>query len=254
MENTSTPYYYDHQIRSLILQFMQVFAWLQVNHGGCNQQLVSVPVHYGLKDRVAAAILAGNTQNSVMRLPSIAVYLSNIELARPHLKGYGIDHITKTFRPGGVFPDDLNAAISESPLPFYLNFSVSILTSNLDDQFQVFEQIALLFRQYQVQLQTTDSNLKSNKLVSVDWDGITNENAYPSGTERRVIMKDLQFKALVYIGGPTAIVDSLIKAVKVRLAILDTFDVAASEAAADIEGYVFDDLTLIDLTDGDDDA
>lgn len=245
---TTTPYYYDHQIRSLILQFMQVFAWLQVNHGVACEELVAVPVHYGFKDRVAAAILAGNTQNTVLRLPSIAVYLTNIELDRGALKGYGIDNITKSFRPGGIFPDDLRAVVSESPIPFLFNFSVSIMTSNLDDKFQIFEQIALLFRQYQIQLQTSDSNLKANKLVSVEWDGISNESVYPPGTERRVIVQDLQFKAHAYLSGPSAVVDSLIKAVKLRLVILESYDVAASEAAADIEGYVFENLTLIDLT------
>lgn len=245
-ENNETPYFYDAQTRSVILQFMQVFAWMSVNHGTrAEPEMVSVPVHYGLKDRVAAAVLANNTHNTVMRLPSIAVHLTNHELAPQHLKGYGIDGVAKEFPRGGVWPDDLRARISISPVPMYLTFTVSIMTTNTDERLQILEQLIVLFRNYQLQLQTSDSHVKTTRMVHVTWEGITDETPYPPGQERRVITQDLQFRVLVYYAAPSQVADTLVKQVKIRLAQIDTYDVSASEAVADIEGYVFDNMTLI---------
>lgn len=249
MSNTVTPYFYKHQFRSVILQFMQCFAWLHINHAkeGDDEQIVSVPVHYGLKDRVAAAILAGNTQNSVMRLPSIAVYLSAIDLAHQHLKGYGVPATQQHLPYGGSFPDDVRVIVRQQPTPLYLHFSVSIVASNLDEKFQILEQILALFaRNYQIQLQTSSSDIVANKIVSIEMETVGVESTYPPGTERRSIVHDLQFKALVYFSGPQQVMDTLIKNIQLRLAAIDQYDVT-TDAADDIEGYVFEDLQLVNL-------
>lgn len=251
MTNTVTPYFYSHQFRSTILQFMQCFAWLHVNHAspGEEQQLVSVPVHYGLKDRVAAAILAGNTQNSVMRLPSIACYMSDVELAPNLLKGYGVPTTQRHLPYGGAFPEDARMIVHQQAIPLHLNFSVSIMTTNLDEKFQILEQILALFsRNYQLQLQTSEEDTIPNKIVSVEMQTVGVESVYPPGTDRRAIVHDLRFRALVYFSGPSQVMDSLIKSIHLRLAAIAHYDVA-SDAAADIEGYVFEDLQLVNVND-----
>lgn len=248
-DNNVTPFFYKHQFRSVILQFMQLFAWLSVNQAkpGQPQKLVGVPVHYGLKDRVAAAILAGNTQNSVMRLPSMAVNLSGIDLAPERLKGYGVPSNTKILPYGGQFPDDIKTTIYAQPVPLHLRFSVSIMSTNLDEKYQILEQILGLFsRNYQVQIQTSVDGIVANKIVSVEMDSIANESTYPPGADRRSIIHELQFKALVYFSAPSEEVNTLIKSIRVRLAAIEQMDIT-DEAASDIEGYVFDDMTLIDL-------
>lgn len=251
MDNNVTPYFYKNQFRSIILQFMHMFSWLQVNHAKPNQPqaLTGVPVHYGLKDRVAAAIMAGNTQNSVMRVPSIAVYLAAFDLAPQHLKGYGVPTVSKHLPYGGAFPQDVKAIKYAQPTPVYLTFSVSIIASNLDEKFQIAEQILALFsRNYQVQLQTSESDIVANKILHVELTGIVPESNYPPGAERRVVSHDFQFRALAYLSAPAEISDNIIKTIQVRLAMLDTFDLT-EEAASDIEGYVFNDIELINLRD-----
>lgn len=249
--NNVTPYYYKHQFRSVILQFMQMFAWMSVKQTGDNGEDVyePVPVHYGLKDRVAAAILAGNTQNSVMRLPAIAVYLQGYELAPGSLKGFGMPTSTNRLPYGGSFPDDMRATISTQPFPMYLNFSVSIASSNLDEKYQILEQIMTLFsRNYQVQIQTSDLDRVANKIVSVEMMGILNESTYPPGAERRTILHELQFRAMVYFSTNSVETDKMIKSIRVRIAAVDQMTMA-DEAAVDIESYAFNDYELVNLKD-----
>jgi hypothetical protein len=227
---------------------MQVFSWLQVNHGTASApEMVAVPVHYGLKDRVAASVIANQTQNTALRLPSIAVYLRAFDLARDKLKGYGIDHVSRDMPRGGVFPDDMKARITTAPIPLNLTFSVNIMTTNLDEKFQILEQVLLLFRNYQIQLHTSDKPHVINRLVSVDLESIANETAYPSNTDRRMIIHDLTFKALVYIAAPVDITDQLVHTIKLRLATLDALDLPAADVASDIEGYGFDGVDLFHI-------
>lgn len=249
--NNVTPFHYKHQFRSVILQFMQMFAWMHVRQTGDDGGFVfePVPVHYGLKDRVAAAILAGNTQNSVMRFPAIAVYLQGYELASGSLKGFGIPTSTNRLPYGGSFPEDMRAVISTQPFPMYLNFSVSIASSNLDEKYQILEQIMTLFsRNYQVQIQTSDLDIVSNKIVSVEMMGILNESTYPPSSERRTILHELQFRAMVYFTTNPIETDKMIKSIKVRIAAVDQMTMA-DEAAHDIESYAFNDYELVNIKD-----
>ena len=71
-------YYYEAQMKKLLVQFLAVFVGLKVKSGKTNEldeRFIDVQVKNGSSSRVVAAILNDNTQNAVVRLPLIAGHL-----------------------------------------------------------------------------------------------------------------------------------------------------------------------------------
>lgn len=251
MENRSTPYFYDQQIRSIILQFMNAFSWLTVNIGVHNgeSRFASVPVTYGYKDRVAAAILAGNTHNKPIRAPSIAVHLESMDLAREWLKGYGTE-LSRTVLPvGGSFPEDLRSEVSAMPTPYKFNFSLSALTSNLDQKFQITEQILGLFQNtYTIVVQTTDK-IAPRKIASITLESIAADDTFPPGQERKLLLQTFKFQALAYLSTPTKEVNNVIQTIITRIATVDNIDVDLDDVVMDIDSYSPDTTIQHDVKD-----
>ena len=98
-------YFYDAQLRAYMLQFITIFQGLQVQtgKGECDEeQFISVPCVVGTKDRVVAAIFAGNTQNRVFSLPAMAVHLQGLEPAPERRKVQAYVDQRVTLPVGGV--------------------------------------------------------------------------------------------------------------------------------------------------------
>ena len=104
-------HYYNKQFKRYITQFMAIFAGMQVSIGknddSDQEELISVPIQYGNKDRVVAYILGDQTQNKPLRLPMMSAYINGINMAPESRKGVG-NTKRQTYLPrGGVFPDEI---------------------------------------------------------------------------------------------------------------------------------------------------
>ena len=77
-------YYYDQQVKKYILQFMSIFAGMQVSLGTndrSSDELISVPIMYGNRDRVVSWIKGEFTQNKPIRLPMMSAVITGIAMA-----------------------------------------------------------------------------------------------------------------------------------------------------------------------------
>jgi len=96
-------YFYNFQIQNYIIQFMAIFAGLQVEVGKTDTRdkaLIPVHIKYGSKDRVSAAILTSFTQNKQPRVPLMSAYITGFELAPERRKGIGTVR-REAFLPSG---------------------------------------------------------------------------------------------------------------------------------------------------------
>jgi hypothetical protein len=214
-------YYYDKQLMRYIVQFMEIFKGLSVRTGKRGDgeiREMPVPVTYGSRDRVTAALLADNTQNSNIRLPTMAANMSAVNLAPSSRKGIGIVR-RETFLPrGALLPDGAEVARQLMPIPYDATLDLSIYTSNLDQHYQVLEQI-LMFFDPTLQIQITDDVFDWTKISEVELTGINFDENYPMGTERRVIVSTLSFKIPIYIAAPTELKKEFVKDIFARLTI-----------------------------------
>lgn len=78
----SQQFFYDGQIRRFLVQFMRAVSNFEVEFGKDSdgtRTLQRVPVTYGDPSRQAAAILRGNSENTLNAVPAMAVYISGLD-------------------------------------------------------------------------------------------------------------------------------------------------------------------------------
>jgi len=212
-------YYYDSQIETYLIQFMAIFSLLKVKtgvQGDGEIHTISVPTHYGSKDRVAAAILGDNTQNLPLRLPVMSAYMTELRLSPDRRKGVGVERV-KTFVPrGALLPDGAQVIHQYMPIPYDLTIQLSIYSSNLFQRFQILEQILMMFDP-DLQIQRTDAEFDWTKITVIQLTDVNFEETYPSGTDRRYIIDNLTFHVPIYITPPAKIRNDYIKEIWVRI-------------------------------------
>lgn len=234
--NISTEtYYYDSQLRSYMVQFMAVFAGLKVAVGENDfekqSNLIDVPIRYGSSDRVVNAIKSDNTQNMPIRLPTMAAYMTGIQMAPDARKGVGVVERRSYLERGMAFPSDIKVIEREQPIPYRAVFDLSIMTSNTYQHYQILEQILTLFNPI-IQIQTSDDMLDWKRLTTVELENIGLEENYPAGTDTRIIQTTLSFVVPIYLAPPTVINRNYIAGIRMRL--------AAIEANEDVNNVVED--------------
>jgi len=250
-------YWYDQQLKRYLLQFMAVFAGMQVEFGATATReaaMVKVPIAAGNKDRIVAAIKAENTQNKPIRLPMMSVYMPRIEPAPARRKGVGQTR-RETFMPtGGLFPDDFKVAHQRMPVPYEASFDLHIFTSNTDQKNQILEQILMLFDPF-IQIQTSDDVLDWTKITQIELVGIGLEENFPAGTDRRMIITTLNFQVPIWISVPSDVRNDYIKDIFLRIGVVSTASETNEEMLADLDGqgipyeqiFTLDDIDIGDV-------
>ena len=214
-------YFYDHQFKRYITQFMAIFSDMRVQVGaslGLPARLIKVPIIYGSRDRVVA-IKGENTQNKPLRLPTMSGYLRTVEQAPDLRKGVG-QRRRKTVMPlGGQFPNDIEVVHQFMPIPYRGRFELSVYASNTDQHFQIMEQILQIFDPV-LQIQTSDDPFDWGMITSVELEGINWEENFPSQADRRVIQSTLMFEVTFYLSPPADLKKNFIANILVRLGVV----------------------------------
>lgn len=245
-------YWYDGQLRSYMLQFANIFTGMQVLTGkgeDGQETTLAVPVFVGNRDRVVAAIGTGNAKNRSFTLPCMAIHLQGIDLTPE--RRHGVNQVDRrvTMPATGVFPDDLKVVRRVMPIPYDLQFELSIYASNTQQMHQILEQILVLFDP-SMDLQTSDANFDWTKLTKAELIGITNEENYPIGNDRRVIIWTLNFVVNAWLSVPMDVRDDIVKKVIIRISEMDTTQVFELNEAG--EATIFgDELARVEINEQD---
>ena len=236
-------HYYNKQIKRYMTQFMAIFAGMQVSIGknddSDEEQLISVPIQYGNKDRVVAYIIGDSTQNKPLRLPMMSAYVNGINLSPELRKGVGQTK-RQTYLPSGeVFPDGIKTVHQYMPVPYRLTAELALYASNTEQHFQMLEQILMVFDPI-VQIQTNDALFDWTKLTTVELDGINFDQSYPIGTERRMIISTLTFNMPIYISAPANLKNDFVKDIFVRIGAVSQDANTSQEMIDDLDGQGLD--------------
>jgi T4-like virus Myoviridae tail sheath stabiliser len=220
-------YQFDSQIRQYLLQIVSIFYGLQIKTGigECGvSEFISVPIVIGNKDRVVAALMAGNTQNRVFSLPTMALDLVSLNIAPDRRKVQAYVDQRVTLPVGGVFPTDLTVVKRAMPIPYNMTVELSIYASNTNQRDQILEQILVLFNP-DLQIQKSDGPFDWTKITRVELTDISNESNYPAGTDKRFILWSLTFEVPIYLSIPMGVKDDLVRKVIIRLGDLDSLNI-----------------------------
>lgn len=242
-------HYYSAQLRRYLLQFGAIFTGLKVRFGrdaSGESRLVSVPIQYGSRDQVVAAIYAGDTSNKMIQLPMMSFYMTGLELAPERRKGVGLTHRRPFMDINEPFPENLRVAERYMPIPYNMTVDLYLYVSNTDQLHQVLEQVLMLFDPI-LMIQTTDETFDWTKLTYVELVNITNEENFPPGADRRVIQWTLSFTVPIWITPPMDIKQTVVE--RIRLQIWDADNLTLNEFSVDGDPMPFDGeiLTRIEI-------
>ena len=237
---TDRPYYYNKQIKKYLVQTMSLFTGFQIEHNG---ERIDVPVQYGSKDRVAASIANGGTQNKPLRLPIISCHMKAIKLDNARFKGIGTERVSQYVPLGGMIPNDARTVHQLMPVPYTMTVDVTIYTSNVDSHWQLLEQLAILFNP-SVQIQISDSHFDWQRITKVELTGISYDEVFPIGNNRRIEQSTLTFEVPIYIGVPANVRNQIIQQITLLIGAYDPnqptnfFDMVDFDGGAPIEQII----------------
>lgn len=250
-------YWYDHQMKRILTQFMSIFAGMQVRvgkTGNIDPRLISVPVYSASKDRVVAAIKSENTQNKPIRLPTMSAWMTGINLAPEMRKGIPTQRRNTYMPTGGLFPDDISVVQQRMPVPYKATYELSIWSSNTDQHNQIIEQILMIFNPL-LQIQTSDEPFDWTKLTTVELTGISLEENMPAGPDRRIIRTSLTFDVPIWISAPADVHQRYVKDIYIRVGAVsqaanNSYDIVAELDAQGIPYELNFSLDNVDIGDG----
>ena len=209
-------YFYSGQIRKNIQQFIRLLSNFQVELGqdrNGSRSLLQVPVFYGDASRQVSQIIRNNSENSLLSVPAMAVYISALQYDRArvqepyhvsklNLRERAKDPVTGEYMPG---QGDLITVERMMPVPYKITFKCDIWTSNTDQKLQLLEQIAVLFNP-SLEIQSTDNYIDWTSLSYVTLTDTTfTSRSVPVGTEDPIDVASLTFEVPIWISAPVKV-------------------------------------------------
>ena len=198
------------------MQFTRMISNFQVEYGRDtegNSALVRVPVRYGDASRQAQTILQQNSANSMPSTPLMTFYITGLDYDRPRMQEpYHVNKMQVRQRTYDQATDTYettqgNAFTVERlmPVPYKLTINLDIWTSNTNQKFQLFEQIATLFNPA-LEIQSTDNYIDWTSLSVVELERINfSSRSIPVGTENPIDIMTMTFTIPIWISSPAKI-------------------------------------------------
>ena len=197
-------YFYNEILRRTIISFGTLFNNVSIKKTDSSDSVVSVvkvPLAYGPTEKFLARI----NQSPDLNKPT------QITLPRMSFEFTGLTYdptrkVTTTQQFTVKDPDDgTETKKSYMPVPYNMQFELSIMTKLNDDALQIVEQILPYFQPaYNLSIELVES-IKEKRDVPIVLENITMQDDYEGDfTSRRVLLYTLRFTAKTYLFGPAS--------------------------------------------------
>lgn len=211
-------FFYDEQIRRLILQTIRMFGGFVVQTGlgsDGTRQIRQVPVRWGEPSRMVSQIIRLNSENKMLSTPFMSVHITAINMAPDRRQSQTlvrtdlVDERKFDFEEGKYIPNELGDRFTVKrfmPVPYNFTFQLDMWTSNQDQKMQLMEQIMMLFNP-SIDLQTSDNPLDWTAITFAEMqDAITwSSKTVPFGTDEQIDVASMQFLIPYWINPPAEV-------------------------------------------------
>jgi len=176
-------YWYNAQIRTLVLHTQRLFSNFYISTGkdeNGQDKLKRIPVVFMTTDKSVASIINKNTDTILETVPKMVLTISEIRLNNDLISGspyyeYESEVTEKKFNDeiGNYEYEPGNSYHIKrlNPVPIGFVFKLYILTTKLEQKFQLLEQIRALFSPT-LELQTSENPLDWTRLTSITLTGL----------------------------------------------------------------------------------
>ena len=210
-------FFYDNQIRRLILQTIRMFGGFVVQTGlgsDGTRQIRQVPVRWGEPSRMVAQIIRLNSENKMLSTPFMSVHITSINTSTERRQSPTLVRTDlvdeRTFdHEEGKYTGELGDRFTVKRImavPYNFTFQLDMWTSNQDQKMQLMEQIMMLFNP-SIDLQTSDNPLDWTAITFVEMqDAITwSSKTVPFGTDEQIDVASMQFLIPYWINPPAEV-------------------------------------------------
>jgi len=207
----SNQFFYDSQVRRFIIQFIRIFSGWQVEFG--EDALKTVPVIYGDPSRQAATIIRENSENTLLGVPAMAAYVTDLDYDRKRIQSPGfVDkrHVRMRHRDidtGELTTEQGNAFTIERimPVPYMLKMKLDIWTSNTTQKLQLLEQLLTLFNP-SFEIQSSDNYFDWTSLTTVNLEGNNwSSRSVPMMGSTEIDINTATFSIPIWISPPSKV-------------------------------------------------
>lgn len=218
----TSNYFYARQIETLVQQVMRVFSNYYyetgVNYTG-DTQLLPIPCKWGDASRMVSSIIQNNSQNTAITAPIFAVYIKNFEMSPADRKfpvgesvlqvsERAIDPLTGRYTGEVGSQYEVNRLMS---IPYIVTFQVDFLFSNASQQWQILEQIGMVFNPA-IAIQLNNNPFDWGNLTQMEMTDINyNSKSLPVGDTDPLNIMSFTFKIKPFWLNPPAKVKKLIQ-------------------------------------------
>ena len=205
-------HFYDGQLRRYITQFIRAMS--NFSYKDAKGVVVQVPARYGDMNRQVAQILSKNSENVMPSAPFISCYIKELKFDRPRLQDPTF--VSKVQIREREFDAQGNQYLNTQganytverimPTPYLLTFAADIWSSNTDQKFQIFEQIASIFNP-SLDLQTTSNYIDwtSLSVLELTDQGSFSSRQIPQGVDQNIDIMNMVFTAPIWITPPAKV-------------------------------------------------
>ena len=167
MTITRYEFFYDGQQRRFLEQLVRAFSGFSYQTGmrnGQPPQTLLVPCHLAQTNRMVAHIEKNLSENTMNAVPMITVFQNGLRGRKADLQNPNYVDSLQVFErnvDGSKYGGDRGNAYSVDrlmPLPFEMDIQVDIWTSNLEQKYQLIEQILIVIYP-QSEIQNSDNAL-----------------------------------------------------------------------------------------------
>lgn len=214
------PYFYDRQLKRLLLQIMAAFSGYQVRTGNQRDgkhRFLDVPIIYGDMDRVTGYIYQGGSENTMSYIPIMSLTMTSMSQKAAwrqnpqHWERF--NYIERDSTPDGRLlegvPGKKKSVERFQPVPYDISVQLSIWASNNDQGFQLVEQIATEYNP-DMDIQLSNAPADWTFLTSLIFQGdVAMEKAVPSGTEiDSLYIYTLTFDTVIWLSPPAKVYET----------------------------------------------
>ena len=229
-------YFYHQILRKTVIAFGSLFNDITIKHTNSADEIVSV---------IKVPLAYGPTQKFLARLEQ-SPDLSNptqITLPRMSFEFTGLTYdtarkltTTQTFLSKSA-TDGTETKKTYMPVPYNLQFELSIMSKLNDDALQIIEQILPYFQpSYNLTVELVDE-INEKRDIPIILENVTMQDEYEGNFDkRRVLIYTLRFTAKLYLFGPTSTVTKdIVKKVSINYITGDTTNTPKREVVYSAE-------------------
>lgn len=217
--------FYHSTIRKYVALFGTLFNQIYINRpDSAHSQIktVKVPINYGPKEKVLARVKGDPDLNRkpAIALPRLSFEITNIQYAASRK----LISVGKRYAAVASNPEQL--AYQYNPVPYDLEFSLSVIVKNVDDGTRIVEQILPFFTPEWTPTVELIPEMGIKLDIPIVLNSVKlNDNYEGSFEDARIITWDLSFTLKGYIFGPVR------KSAMIRFTDVNFFDASANTTA-----------------------